>query len=328
MMRLYRGIVILLVILIPLAKAAGQQLPEYSQYTFNKFLLNPATAGSDGYTTVSLVAKEQWVGFKGTPKTHAVTMDSRMLRNSFISKNASVKKKRRLSSRSGRVGWAGHVFTDNFGQLNRTGVEGTYAYHIPVDEGQVSFGLSGLFYQFKVKKDKIELSDEITDPLLEGMKGTMYIPDANFGVFYTSSNIYGGVSVMQIFQSSIHFGDDNGSDYRVKRHYNLMAGYYYDLNSSIAIEPSVLLKVPSAQRAQFELNAKVYYKNDYWAGLSYRTKDAMIVYFGARFDKYFVGYAFDYNFSQLGRQTYGSHEFMAAVKFGDTARRYRWLNTY
>ncbi len=328
MMKFYRSFIILVLILIPLAKAAGQQLPEYSQYTFNKFLLNPATAGSDGYTTISLVAKEQWMGFKGTPKTHAVTVDSRLLRNSFISKNASVKKKRRLSSRSGRVGWAGHVFTDNFGQLNRTGVEGTYAYHIPVDEGQVSFGLSGLFYQFKVKKDRVELSDEYTDPLLDGMKGTMYIPDANFGVFYTSSNIYGGVSVMQIFQSSIHFGDDNGSDYRVKRHYNLMAGYYYDLTNSVAIEPSVLLKVPSTQRAQFELNARVYYKNDYWAGLSYRTKDAMIVYFGARFDKYFVGYAFDYNFSQLGRQTYGSHEFMAAVKFGDTARRYRWLNTY
>lgn len=328
MMKFYKSCIILVLILIPLAKSAGQQLPEYSQYTFNKFLLNPATAGSDGYTTISLVAKEQWMGFKGTPKTHAVTIDSRLLRNSFISKNESVKKKRRLSSRSGRVGWAGHVFTDNFGQLNRTGVEGTYAYHIPVDEGQISFGLSGLFYQFKVKKDKIELSDEYTDPLLDGMKGTMYIPDANFGVFYTSSSIYGGVSVMQIFQSSIHFGDDNGSDYRVKRHYNLMAGYYYDLKRSIAIEPSVLLKVPSTQRAQFELNAKVYYKNDYWAGLSYRTKDAMIVYFGARFDKYFVGYAFDYNFSQLGRQTYGSHEFMAAVKFGDTARRYRWLNTY
>jgi len=28
------------------------------------------------------------------------------------------------------------------------------------------------------------------------------------------------------------------------------------------------------------------------------------------------------------KHTFGSHELMAAVKFGDTARRYRWLNTY
>jgi type IX secretion system PorP/SprF family membrane protein len=313
---------------MPNRNAHAQQLSEYSQYNFNKFLLNPAAAGSDGYTTVSLVAREQWVGFKGTPKTHAVTIDSRMLRNSFISRNASVRKKRRLSSRSGRVGWAGHVFTDNFGQLNRTGVEGTYAYHIPLDEGQISFGLSGLFYQFKVKKDQVTLGGEQTDQLLDGMKGTIYIPDANFGAFYTSASIFGGVSIMQIFQSSVHFGDDNDSDFRIKRHYNLMAGYYYKINNTFSIEPSMLIKVPTSQKAQLDLNAKVYYKNDYWAGLSYRTKDAMIIYFGARIDKYFVGYAFDYNFSELGRQTFGSHEFMAAMKFGDTARRYRWLNTY
>ena len=46
------------------------------------------------------------------------------------------------------------------------------------------------------------------------------------------------------------------------------------------------------------------------------------------FDRYFVGYGFDYNFTPLMSHTYGTHEFMAAVKFGDTARRYRWLNTY
>ena len=250
------------------------------------------------------------------------------LRNSFISKNASVRKKKRLSSRSGRVGWAGHVFNDHYGPLDRTGIEGTYAYHIAINQGQLSFGLSGVFYQFKLNKDKVDLGDNEIDPFLDGLKGTMYIPDANFGAFYTSANIYGGISVMQIFQSSLHFGDDNGSTYRLRRNYNLMGGYYYSITSDIAIEPSMLIKIPSSSKAQLDLNARVYYKNNYWAGLSYRTANAMVIFFGLRFDKYFVGYGFDYNFSPLGRQTYGSHEFMAAFKFGDTARRYRWLNTY
>jgi len=328
MPKIFNGFITILLLIIPAWESHAQQLPVYSQYTFNKFLLNPATAGSDGNTTISLVAREQWVGFKGTPKTHAITIDSRLLRNSFISKNASVRKKKRLSSRSGRVGWAGHVFTDNFGELSRTGLEGTYAYHLTIDEGQLSFGLSGVFYQFRLNKDKVELGDENPDPLLDGMKGTIYIPDANFGAFYTSAKIYGGVSVMQIFQSSIHFGDDNGSDYRLKRNYNLIGGYYYSLSKDIAIEPSFLVKIPASSKAQLDLNAKVLFKDNYWGGLSFRTRNALVVYFGARFNSYFVGYAFDYNFSQLGRQTYGSHEFMAAIKFGDTARRYRWLNTY
>jgi type IX secretion system PorP/SprF family membrane protein len=275
-----------------------------------------------------LVAREQWVGFNGTPRTHAITIDSRLLRNSFISKDASVKKKKRLSSRSGKVGWAAHVFNDHSGELDRTGLEGTYAYHMTIDQGQLSFGLSGVFYQFKLNKDMVVLGDEVADPLLDGIKGTLYIPDANFGAYYSSANIYGGISVMQLFQSSIQFGDNTGSEYRLKRNYNLMAGYYYNINDVFAIEPSLLLKIPTSSKAQLDINAKVYYKNNYWAGLSYRTGNAMIIFLGLRFDRYYVGYAFDYNFSPLMKQTYGSHEFMAAVKFGDNARRYRWLNTY
>ena len=118
------------IILVLAFKGWSQQSPAYSQYTFNKFILNPAAAGSEGYTTISLVAREQWIGFKGTPKTHSLSIDSRLLRNSFISKNASIRKKRRLSSRSGRVGWAANVFNDHTGPLDRTGIEGNYSYHL------------------------------------------------------------------------------------------------------------------------------------------------------------------------------------------------------
>jgi len=318
----------LLLVAIQVDWLKSQQLPVYSQYTFNKFLLNPATAGVDGYTSISLVAREQWVGFEGTPKTHAITIDSRLLRNSYISKNVNPRKKKRLSSRSGRVGWAAHAFNDHTGPLDRTGVEGTYAYHLGLDKGQLSFGLSGVFYQFRLNKDKVTLGDDLNDPLIDGMRNAIYIPDANFGVYYNSSGLYGGVSVMQIFQSSIQFGDNNGSEYRLKRNYNLMGGYQYRINETFTVEPSFLLKIPTSTKAQLDLNARVYYKEDYWAGLSYRTGNAMIVFIGARFDRYFIGYAFDYNFNSLMKYTYGSHEFMAAVKFGENARRYRWLNTY
>jgi type IX secretion system PorP/SprF family membrane protein len=328
MFRTRATILTLLLLTIQVCWLKGQQLPEYSQYTFNKFLLNPAAAGSDGYTSISLVAREQWIGLKGSPKTHAVTIDSRLLRNSFISKSMSVRKKRRLSSRSGRVGWAAHVFNDHMGPLDRTGVEGTYAYHLNLGDGQLSFGLSGVFYQFRLNKDKVTLGDDEYDPLIDGIKGTIYIPDANFGVYYKTAKYYGGVSVMQIFQSSIQFGGDNTGEYRLKRNYNLIAGYVYEINDEFTVEPSMLLKIQTSAKPQLDINARVYYKKNYWAGVSYRTGNAMVIFLGARFDRYFVGYGFDYNFGPLMSHTYGTHEFMAAVKFGDTARRYRWLNTY
>jgi hypothetical protein len=36
------------------AFAEGQQLPLYSQYLYNKFLINPAVAGSDGFTSLDI----------------------------------------------------------------------------------------------------------------------------------------------------------------------------------------------------------------------------------------------------------------------------------
>lgn len=40
--------------------ATAQQLPLFSQYLFNGFLINPAYAGIDGLTTVNIVSREQW----------------------------------------------------------------------------------------------------------------------------------------------------------------------------------------------------------------------------------------------------------------------------
>jgi hypothetical protein len=35
----------------------SQQLPIFSQYTFNAFLLNPAVAGAEGYTAINLTSR-------------------------------------------------------------------------------------------------------------------------------------------------------------------------------------------------------------------------------------------------------------------------------
>ena len=42
----------------------AQQSPVYSQYMVNKFLINPATAGSTGYSFVNMVAREQYTDRK------------------------------------------------------------------------------------------------------------------------------------------------------------------------------------------------------------------------------------------------------------------------
>ncbi len=306
----------------------AQQLPLYSQYTMNKFLLNPAVAGTDGFTTINLTAREQWIGFKGTPKTHSITFDSKLFPDSYISKNVSIRKKKRKSSRAGKVGIGGHLYNDHTGPIDRTGLEGAYAYHLEFEKFLLSMGMSVNFFQMRLNKDKLILSDDNYDDLIEGGKKTLYVPDASIGVFALSRDYYGGISMVNVLQSSVQFGKSSLDNYKLKRQYNIMGGYSYELKETLQLQPSFLLKIPEGLRAQLDIQMRVNIKKDYWAGLAFRTGGAMCIFAGAKVDRYYIGYAFDYNFNSLMKYSFGSHEIMAAVKFGDTARRYKWLNTY
>lgn len=73
--------------------AIAQQVPMYSQYIMNGFLINPSIAGRDGYTTVNLTVREQWVGMADAPSTYAASIQTRLLRDSYISKSTAVRKK-------------------------------------------------------------------------------------------------------------------------------------------------------------------------------------------------------------------------------------------
>ena len=174
-------------------------------------------------------------------------------------------------SRSGRVGYGVYAFTDMAGAFSRTGLQGTYTYHIPLDKSQLSFGVSLTGYQFRIDDTRIKLLDE-DDQLLLSTEKSAFIPDANFGVYYSDQHIYAGISAMQLFQSPLKMGaDQDGPGFRMVRHYFVTAGYRFEINRDLLLEPSFLFKTTEKFIAQIDVNVKTYIKENYWAGLSYRT---------------------------------------------------------
>jgi len=320
--------VVAILFLIFTAGIKAQQLPLYSQYMFNKFLLNPAVAGSDGYTSINLTAREQWIGIDNSPRTHSLSYQTRILKRSYIIKSKSVKRKTYKPSTEGRVGVGGYVFDDRNGLVSRTGFQLTYAYHIWLEETQLSFGLSGTAFQFRINDEELTFFDQ-SEPLLSGdLRKTIFVPDANAGVYLLNYRYHVGFSVAQLFQSYLKIGTAGLSDYRMLRHYYLSAGYVFPLQNEFTLEPSILIKTTEDLLYQIDFNAKLQYKENYWIGLSYRTAGAMVLFAGVRLDKFYFGYAFDYTLSSIMKHSLGSHEFMMAVKFGDNARRFRWLDRY
>jgi type IX secretion system PorP/SprF family membrane protein len=52
----------------------AQQLPHYTQYVLNNYIINPAVAGIENYTDVKISHRHQWVGIDGAPVTTYLTI--------------------------------------------------------------------------------------------------------------------------------------------------------------------------------------------------------------------------------------------------------------
>jgi type IX secretion system PorP/SprF family membrane protein len=316
------------IVLLNALAVFGQHDFSYSQYMNNKFLVNPAFAGSEGFTSFDLSARQQWLGFENAPSTQSISGQTRILKTSYVAKARSVRKRIRKRRPSGRVGLGAYIYNDQNGPIGKTGAELTYAYHIFINDGQLSLGLSLSAYQFRVNTKDLTTADDF-DPLVNQARESMFIPDGSFGIFYSYQPFYVGVSAKNLFQAALKFGQDNSfADYQQIRNYYFMTGYRYDMENDFEIEPSILLKTTEAFNLQADISLIGYYKRDYWLGFSYRTGNAFVTMIGIRVDKLNIGYAFDYSLNDIQRISYGSHEIVVGLKFGDNARRYRWLNRF
>jgi len=323
-----RKYIILLLLAFLCTKASSQQLPTFSQYVLNGFILNPAMAGFDGYTAINTTARQQWIGFGDAPQTVSASWQTRLLQKSYrIVKSPVRSRNMLLPSTKGRVGLGAYVINDANGNVARTGMQFTYSYHLIMDYHQLSFGLAGKIFQYRIAEENLTYGRDV-DPLVNaGIKEVGYTPDVDFGMFWTNTYYFIGASVNNLLQSSLKIGGST-NEYKILRHYWIMGGYRFELTRYVALEPNVLLKTTEKWIPQGDIGAKLYYKEDYWAGLAFRTDGSLITQLGMKADGLFIGYAFDYSFSSIQRFSYGSHEISISYKFGDNARRYRWLRRY
>jgi type IX secretion system PorP/SprF family membrane protein len=332
-MRSPKSLLSLILLCLLSSSSLAQQVPMYSQYIMNGYLVNPSFAGRDGYTTVTLTTREQWIGLNQSPATYAASFQTRILKNSYISKATSVKKKLVRPTKGGKVGLGGYIFSDHNGIMRRTGFQFMYAYHIPMKQiygfpSDLAFGLAFTGYQFAINTDNLIYDPD--DPLLNSYDRSVFVPDFNFGVSFTTAKYYAGFAMTNLLRGALMFADTTAINRNELGHFYITGGYKFDLAPDWILEPSAFLKSSDmfSRTFQADITARVYYKNDYWLGLSYRTNDAIILLFGFKYDRFHLGYATDFSLTDLRKQSLGTHELTLAVKFGESARRYRWINAF
>jgi len=302
-----KSLIVILVCLAALTKA--QQLPMYSQYLTNDFILNPAIAGSKSYFPIQINSRTQWSGL-GTiaPKTNTLSYHMPVAHDA--------------------IGIGAIVMQDETGPYSQIGVTLSFAYHVQLDEDDVtrlSLGLSGLMTQHTLNQD--DLTFHNPDPEFQGSYSKM-VPDASFGAYLYSKNFSLSASAHQLFESTFKesvqdiFGDNSQV-----RHYFAHASYRIDIHSDLAIEPSLLVKSTEVSPTQFDVNARVIIDNNYWAGLSLRSSESLVVLAGLNMGSLFLSYSYDYGISSLSSVASGSHEISLGFNINDKRKRrhsYYW----
>jgi type IX secretion system PorP/SprF family membrane protein len=314
--------------------ASAQQLPRFSQYFTNEFVVNPAVAGYDGRTVINLAGRKQWMGFTDyTPSSYLLSVQGRILKKGYRVKSGLSGNSFRKSTK-GRVGLGGVVYHDVNGAIERTGGQFSYAYHIFIRNAQLSFGLTGNVFQYRINPERAQLKNPDSDPLNGLIGKSTLMPDANVGINYMTEKYHIGLAICQVFQSKLKIGNSadfsDSEETRILRHYYLLADYRFSNQNKRDWdwEPSAMLLFNEKLNVQAELTMKAYYKRQYWFGLSGRTSGDIIAMAGLKYRNYYLGYSYDYGFNGIAPYTFGSHEICVTAKFGDTARRYRWLDRY
>lgn len=311
----------------------AQQTPLYSQYMLNEFIINPAVTGRSGMTSVSLTGRKQWLGWENAPETYSSSFSTRLLKatSPFIRKKINWGGSTYRNSPTGRVALGASIIKDKNGAVNKTRIDLTYAYHISLYQAQLSFGFTFMSNQFKIDKDLANFGDP-NDPLSHLIGASAYSPDAALGVDYSTHEYHVGISIFNLFQSPVKLGKTSANYYELRqvRHYYLLAAYknimpYF---TRWEYEPSIVARGTEKLQGTAEASIRFIYEQEYWFGFSFRTSKDIIAFLGVKFNRVLFGYSYDYGFNEMSRMSYGSHEISMAVRFGDSAKRFRFWQRY
>lgn len=280
-------ILLTLLIVVTANYMISQQLPLYSQYMMNDFYINPAIAGSKDYAPLVFSVHKQWAGIEKSPSTQTLSFHSMLPKKDMA--------------------LGGILFHDSFGPEDRLGLQLVYAYHFYIDRhNKVSLGLGATAMRYKIDERDLYLHDA-DDPVITYQVEKTIVPDANVGVYFYGDRYYAGLTGSNLFQSKLKINKEDAN--KMVRHYYVFGGYKFLFpNEDWEMEPSVLMKLTELTRPQFDINAKVYYNKLFWFGASIRPKDAFVASIGFQYKEYFLGFAYDFTFSDLSKYSFGSQE--------------------
>lgn len=307
---------------------SAQQLPQYSQYMQNMYVLNPAASCLNSDIDINLGFRQQWAGFDGAPQTYylsgSINLGKRPSQGSKrysipISYKSLVNTKDQVRHPKHVVG--GLLARDEYGFFKKTSFMASYSYHHPVfNNSYIAIGTSLGWYglQFNTNDVVLEQSSDNTysDFIANGNRSNLF--DLNFGAYFYSDRFFAGYSIYQVAQNEINLGDEatpiNLSQAKLKIHHFATVGYAIPVGDKLDITPSLMFKIQGAAPLSYDINLRAEYIKKYWLGVSYRNEDAISAMAGLKLNEWLkLGYSYDFLTSKINNLSSGSHEIVLGI---------------
>jgi type IX secretion system PorP/SprF family membrane protein len=230
--------------LLAFRPASAQKEVLYSQYLVNSLSINPATAGSRESFHLTAFFRRKWISLPNAPVTQSVSVDGAVA--------------------NGRVGLGFQALNDRMGLFGATGISGSVAYRFNLPAlAKLSIGVQGGF-------NVLPLFDFATATALNRA-----IPSFGLGIYYQSDRFFGGISTPELTGQTL---DLTGRFvYRSARPVMLQAGTLVEVDDNVVLIPSVLISKIAGRPLGVDLNARLWFYEQFGFGLSYRQNSPGLV---------------------------------------------------
>lgn len=309
----------------------AQQRPQYTQYIFNNYLLNPAISGIENYTDIKVGYRKQWTGIENAPQTSFISAqwkfgDDYLWRNalSLPEKGDDPMSRNYMQNYTASPSHHGMGVTavfDDVGPISRLDANVTYAYHLQVGgQMNLSVGVAAGLSRINLDINQLDFGDIKYDPSVQNTIISQVKPDLGLGVWLYGGRFFAGASVQQLLPQKLRFTSEP-SKYNTGKevpHFFVTAGYRIFVDDEISATPSVMFKQVSPAPLSVDLNMKVAFKDRFWIGGSYRKNDSFSGMAGVNINKMFnLTYSYDFVTSELNNVSNGSHEIVLGIQLNN-----------
>ncbi len=285
--------------------ALAQQDAQFSMNMFNRLAVNPGYAGTSQALCGTIFYRQQWNSFPGAPKTALVSLDYGRILGGGLGITVDQDQLGFEKSLKAKLAYSYHLALGSAGTLG-----------IGLDVGMIQKTISNNF----LAPDGSTSANPGTDVAIpwSGASATTY--DVGFGLYFAGNKgTYVGISALHLPEQQLKEAGTTNSlawsfNYKVARHYYIMAGHKFPIGNAFSLTPSVLVK-SDASSTQMDFNLLAKWRDMVFIGASYRLTDAIPVMAGLEWKvnpkgTLRFGYSYDVTLSAIKNHSNGTHEIM------------------